>query len=59
MMDNPGIWLNICPNCCGSGETGLGFHQECEVCNGLGTASKPDEPQTVEDTRKANERTAK
>ncbi len=57
MMDNPGIWLNICPNCCGSGETGLGFHQECEVCNGWGTTSKPDEPQTVEDTRNANERT--
>ena len=43
MMDNPDIYLEICRTCCGSGEIGLGFHQECPVCSGTGNASPPDD----------------
>lgn len=43
MMDNPDIYLNTCRTCMGSGEIGLGFHQECPVCSGTGSASQPDD----------------
>lgn len=43
MMDNPDIYLDICRDCCGTGEVGLGFYQECPVCSGIGSASPPSD----------------
>ncbi len=42
-MDNPYIYLDICRDCCGTGEVGLGFYQECPVCDGTGMATPPDD----------------
>ncbi|MHC4062288.1 MAG: hypothetical protein ACYSR6_11905 [Planctomycetota bacterium] len=41
MMDNPGIFLETCRTCMGSGGIGLGYWDPCPVCGGSGSEPPP------------------